>query len=294
MVAVDCVLDAKAGTGESAVWDDRERVVWWVDIDVGAVHRFDPADGSDRSWTLPTRIGCLAPREPGGLVTALQGGFAFFDPASGALEKLVDPEADKPDNRFNDGTVDPRGRLVAGTMPLGPRLPVGSMWRFSPDRRVEKLWDDMVVSNGTAFSPDGRIFYWSDSEPSRRTIWSCAYDPDSGACGPRRVFVDTHGRPGRPDGGTIDADGCYWMAGVSGWELVRFTPAGVVDRVIAMPVEKPTKIAFGGKDLDTLYVTSIGPALCTPGTLEQQPLAGGLFALRVPGVQGLPTWRFGG
>jgi len=146
MVAVDCVLDAKAGTGESAVWDDREQVVWWVDIDVGAIHRFDPADGSDRDWTLPTRIGCLAPRQAGGLVTALQGGFAFFDPASGALERLVDPEADRPGNRFNDGTVDPRGRLVAGTMPLGPRQPVGAMWRFWPDQRCEKLWDDMATA----------------------------------------------------------------------------------------------------------------------------------------------------
>ena len=107
------------------------------------------------------------------------------------------------------------------------------------------------------------------------------------------MFVDTHGLAGRPDGGTVDADGCYWMAGVGGWQLVRFTPAGKVDLIVEVPVEKPTKIAFGGAALDVIYVTSIGMPL-TPGTEERQPQAGGIFALRVPGVSGLAQPRFAG
>jgi sugar lactone lactonase YvrE len=126
-----------------------------------------------------------------------------------------------------------------------------------------------------------------------RTIWACDHDPDSGAVTNRRVFVDTHGLAGRPDGGTVDAEGCYWMAGVGGWQLVRFTPDGEVDRIVDLPVEKPTKIAFGGKDLDVLYVTSIGKDP-TPGTEARQPQAGGIFAVRVPGVTGLPQPRFAG
>ncbi len=117
--------------------------------------------------------------------------------------------------------------------------------------------------------------------------------PASGEIGERRVFVDTHGLAGRPDGGTVDADGCYWMAGIGGWQLVRFTPKGVVDMIVDLPVEKPTKPAFGGADLGTIYVTSIGGGL-SEGTEARQPQAGGLFALRVPGVQGLPQPRFAG
>ena len=293
MVQVDCVLDAKAAVGEGALWCEREGALWWVDIDGCALHRFDPSTGRNRTWPMPSRIGCFVLREAGGLVVALEDGFHFYDPVTGQLEPIVDPEADKPGNRFNDGTPDPRGRFIAGTMPMGPRQPVAALYRLSPDRACEKLFDGLTVTNGCAFSPDGRIFYFSDSEANIRTIWACDHDPDSGAMRNRRVFVDTHGLAGRPDGGTVDADGCYWMAGVGGWQLVRFTPEGAVERIIDMPCEKPTKIAFGGADLDTLYVTSIGAGL-TPGTEVRQPHAGGLFALRVPGVRGLPQPRFAG
>jgi L-arabinonolactonase len=289
---VDCVLDAKAAVGEAALWCEREQVLWWADIDACTLHRFDPATGQDRAWSLPCRIGCFALREPCGFVLALENGFHFFDLDTGLLEAINDPEADKPDNRFNDGTTDLKGRFIASTMPMGPREPVAALYRLAPDRHCEKLFDGLTVTNGCAFSPDGRTFYFSDTEASIRTIWACDYDQDDGAVTNRRVFVDTHGLAGRPDGGAVDADGCYWMAGVGGWQLVRFTLAGKLDRIVAMPVEKPTKIAFGGSALDVLYVTSIGKLV--PGSEARQPLAGGIFALRVPGVNGLPQPRFAG
>lgn len=292
-VAVDCVLDAKAALGEGALWCEREQALWWVDIEGRALHRFDPATGADRAWPTPSRIGCFAFRERGGMVVALEDGFHFFDPATGEREAVVDPEPDRPGNRFNDGTPTPGGRFIAGTMPMGPREPVAAFYRLWPDRRCEKLFDGLTVTNGSAFSPDGKLFYFSDSEASVRTIWACDHDPASGALTNRRVFVDTRGLAGRPDGGTCDADGCYWMAGVGGWQLVRFTPRGQVDRIVEMPVERPTKVAFGGASLDTLYVTSIGQHP-TPGTEARQPQAGGIFALRVPGVTGVPQPRFAG
>lgn len=290
MATVECVLDGKARIGEGVLWDDRDQAVWWVDIEAPTLNRLDPATGRNRAWTMPSRIGCFAFREGGGFVVALEDGFHLFDPEAGTFRHIHDPEPDKPANRMNDGAVDSRGRFLAGTMPMGPREPVGAFHRLGTDLKVETLLTGLRVSNGAAFSPDGRTFYFSDSEPSVRTIWACDYDPDSGAVSNRRVFVDTSGMPGRPDGAACDVDGCYWMAGVGGWQVVRFTPEGRVDRTIEMPVEKPTKVTFGGAGLDTLYVTSIGEGM---GSDPRQPQAGGLFAVRVPGMQGLPTWRFG-
>ncbi|MCB9967090.1 MAG: SMP-30/gluconolactonase/LRE family protein [Geminicoccaceae bacterium] len=290
MTVVDCVLDAKAQVGEGAMWDETLGRLWWVDINAPTLNRFDPATGENRAWTMPSRIGCFGFRAKGGFVVALEDGFSTFDPETGAIEAIVDPEPEWPENRFNDGTPDSAGRLIAGTMPMGERLPVASIWRLDADRRVSRLVDGLRVSNGMAFSPDGRLFYWSDSDPSVQTIWVADYDPASGTLGRRRVLAKTDELAGRPDGGTIDADGCYWMAGVGGWQLVRFTPDGRVDRIVDMPVERPTKIAFGGADLKTLYVTSISGGQ-TPGTEARQPQAGGIFALSVPGVQGLPAWR---
>lgn len=293
MVDVACVLDAKSRLGEGIVWDERRDALWWVDIEGCQLCRFHPGDGEFWRMDLPTRPGCMALREDGGMVMALQNGFHFVDVETREITRIVDPEADKPGNRFNDGTADPAGRLIAGTMPLGDRLPVAAFYQLNPDLSWRTLMDGFTVTNGTAFSPDGRIFYFSDSQAEIRTIWAADYDLDTGDLRDRRVFVDTHGLAGRPDGGCVDADGCYWMAGVGGWQLVRFTPKGEVDRVIALPVEKPTKLAFGGAKLDTIYVTSIRDGL-DEDELARQPAAGGILALRVPGVQGLPGLRFGG
>jgi sugar lactone lactonase YvrE len=146
------------------------------------------------------------------------------------------------------------------------------------------------VANGLAFSPDGRTLYHSDSFAAVRTIWAWDFDADRGTIANRRVFVDTHGMPGRPDGGAVDADGCYWTAANDGWELVRFTPAGKVDRRIALPVAKPSMLAFGGERLDVIYVTSIRPRNTD---LSDQPQAGSLFAVEA-GIQGLPEPLFAG
>jgi sugar lactone lactonase YvrE len=191
-----------------------------------------------------------------------------------------------PGMRFNDGRCDRQGRFRAGTMlmDMAAGRDAGALWALDAQGRPKLLVDGLIVPNGMAFSPDGRTMYLSDSHPKVQTVWAFDYDVDSGLPSRRRVFVDMHQHPGRPDGAAVDADGCYWICGNDAGMVHRFTPEGRLDRSLALPVKKPAMCAFGGADLDTLYVTSIRPA----GTdLSDQPLAGGVFALR-PGVRGLP------
>lgn len=288
---ITCVLDASAEVGEGALWDVLEQALFWVDIPKGHLHRFDPATGENRTWEIGEPIGCLALREPGGAVVALQSGFHLFDFATAEKTPVIDPEADRPHNRFNDGATDRQGRFWAGTMRTGEPAPDGAFYRLDEDHACSRWQDGIFTANGLAFSPDGRTMYCSDSNPQVRTIWVCDYDATTGTPGPRRVFFDTRAVAGRPDGGTVDADGCYWMAGVGGAQVVRLTPAGRIDRIVDLPVERPTRPAFGGADLDVLFVTSIG-ARGTPS--NAQPFAGGLFAITGLGVQGVPEVRFPG
>lgn len=294
---VDCVLDFGAQVGEGAIWSIAEQVLYWVDIPAGLLCRFDPSSRKNKVWDMKRPMGCFALKETGGAVVALTDGFFDFEFDTEKLSLIVGTEADIPENRFNDGTVDLRGRLLAGTMRIdGPdqnAAPGGTLYCLDTDRTVRTVMDGFQVVNGLTFSPDGQTAYVSDSAPWIRTIWAYDYDLDDGVWSNKRVFFDTNQVPGRPDGAAMDADGCYWMAGVSGWELVRITPEGKIDMEIEMPIEKPTRVAFGGKNLDTLYVTSIGSGAITLGTEEQQPQAGGLFALQIPGVQGIafPTYK---
>lgn len=288
-IAIDCVLDAHAEIGEGAVWSAREQVLYWVDISAGLLHRFDPADGSDQSWPMGEPLGCLALTTRASLVLALASGFVEFDPATGHRQPLGGPDLGATGHRFNDGATDPAGRFLAGSMrQTGHETSAtGTLYALAGDLAVSKVLTGFHIINGLAFSPDGATAYVSDSYAPIRAIWAFDHDIDDGAWTNRRLFFDTGSRPGRPDGAAIDADGCYWMAGIGGWELVRLTPAGKVDMVIPFPVEKPTRIAFGGPGLDTMFVTSLGAAI-SPGA--PQPQAGGLFALRVPGVTGLEPW----
>lgn len=291
-IRVDCVLDIQAAVGECPVWCGRTNTLYWVDVAAGTLNRFDPATGVNQVWALGEKIGSFALCEDATILVALKSGIYRYDPASGTRLLLASPERDRPDNRLNDGRCDPAGRFWVGTMrdPPNPPHRDGALYRLGSDLSCTAMVHDLTVANGLAFSPDGRILYHSDSHPSVRTIWAWDFDRADGTIRNRRMFVDTNGMPGRPDGGCCDADGCYWMAGIDGWELVRFTPTGKIDRKIRLPVAKPTMPAFGGPELDTLFVTSIRPNDTDP---TDQPLAGGLFALR-PGVKGLPEPRFAG
>jgi len=274
--------------GECPLWDERGRLLWWVDSRWPAVKQLDPASGAVMMLVLPEVVGSIAFREQGGLLAATKSGIHFLDAASGALEARANPEAALPENRFNDGRCDRAGRFWAGTMSDVKRDPVGSLYRFDADMACTRLRNAVVIPNSLAFSPDGGRMYFADT--MRHILWAYDYDPASGAATNERVFADAGA--GRPDGSCVDAEGCLWNAEYGGWRLVRYTPAGKVDRVVEVPVANPTCCCFGGEDLGTLYVTTARQRL-SPEELARQPLAGSLLALR-PGVKGLPEGRFAG
>lgn len=286
----DLLLDAKAECGEGPFWDEATARLWWTDIPARRLHCTDPATGQDQSFATPGRIGCFALARTGGVVVAMEHSMARFWPETGKLERLAEPEADRPDNRFNDGRCDRRGRFLASSMHEPRTVPQGGLWQLDPAHGTRLLADHALVGNGLAFSPDNRLMYWSDSRQGRVFIFD--YDLDDGAAWNRRLWLETDDSTGRPDGAAVDADGCYWSARFRGSRVIRFTPQGKVDREIRLPVRQVTMCAFGGPDLKTLFITTARENL-DDATLAQEPLAGGIFAVE-PGVQGLPEPHFNG
>jgi sugar lactone lactonase YvrE len=285
----ELVLDARNAVGESPVWIGAEQALYWVDIPGRKLLRWDAASGLSRHWDTEEMPACIAPRSGRGFICGMETGWFHLDPRDDGTVRstpLASFHQPLPGMRFNDGRCDRQGRFRAGTMlmDMAAGRDAGALWALDAQGRPKLLVDGLIVPNGMAFSPDGRTMYLSDSHPKVQTVWAFDYDIVTGMPSRRRVFVDMHQHPGRPDGAAVDADGCYWICGNDAGMVHRFTPEGRLDRSLALPVKKPAMCAFGGADLDTLYVTSIRPA----GTdLSDQPLAGGVFALR-PGVRGLP------
>jgi sugar lactone lactonase YvrE len=296
----ELVLDARNGVGESPVWDSARQCLWWVDIPGQALWCWHSASGQSRHWATPEQTGCIALAAGSGAlrhgqwIAAMETGVARLTPQDDGsvdcdwIARVMHPQTGM---RFNDGRCDRQGRLRAGTMVADMSLaaPSGSLYALNPmdaALTLRGLEAGYITPNGMAFSPDGRTMYLSDSHPNRQTVWAFDYDTDSGTPHDRRVFIDFKPLPGRPDGAAVDADGCYWICGNDAGLVHRFTPDGKLDRSLPVPVKKPAMCAFGGVGLDTLFVTSIRPG----GDLSDQPLAGGVFALR-PGVRGLDEPR---
>lgn len=285
---VELVLDIHNETGESPVWDDKASRLWWTDIPGRTLHRLDPETNLHDTFAFPGRVGSFAVRQSGGLVLAMEHGFCFYDPQTGAISTLAEPEAHLPNHRFNDGRCDRQGRFLAGSMNLARDGAAAKLWRLGGDASVTAVADDCTIANGLGFSLDGKTMYWVDG--GRRQVFSFDYDTASGTPTNRRLWIDDAIAPGGPDGAAIDADGCYWSARWMGGCVVRFTPAGKVDRIIQVPVSRVTMCAFGGSDLKTLFITTATEGM-TEAEHKAEPLAGGLFAVR-PGVAGLPETRF--
>jgi sugar lactone lactonase YvrE len=293
----ELVLDARNATGESPVWHALEQALYWVDIPARTLNRWHAVEGHAQ-WTADEMIACIAPRAdvPGEWIAGMESGLFSLRPHAGgtlAATSLAKVEHAAPAMRFNDGRCDRQGRFWAGTMLLDMAAcaRVGRLYSHARgDTDAALRMDDFIVPNGLAFSPDGRTMYLSDSHPTVQAVWAFDYDTDTGTPDNRRLFVDMKPLPGRPDGAAMDTDGCYWICGNDAGLVHRFTPEGRLDRSLEVPVKKPAMCAFGGPALDTLFVTSIRPG----GTdLSDQPLAGGVFALR-PGAQGVPEPLFGG
>lgn len=288
--SVTCLQAANAIVGEGPSWDPSRGVLYWVDIKRPAIFRFEPGLGQTGHWPMPYPVGCVCPtRSADQLVFADAQGFGFLDLTNGDIIRVADPEPNFPGNRFNDGKVDRKGRLWAGTMDDQCVQPSGSLYRLDPDGHVRRMATGFICSNGLGWSPDNKTFYFTDSMV--RTIWAYDFDAEAGELGERRVFARLADDDGVPDGLTVDSEGFVWSAIWGGCRLIRFAPEGAIDCKVRIPVQQPSSCMFGGPDLKTLYVTSACLGLNGP-MLQEGPLAGALFALRCD-VPGLPETPFG-
>ena len=290
---VRVAVAASALLGESPVWHPTERALYYCDIPGHRLHRFDPVSGHLAHWSFDTDVASLAPMLGGALLLALRDGLWRFDPLTGARERLVEPPYEPATERFNDGKCDPQGRFWVGTI-YEPRDPPRAALYCWSRGALAKQRDGITVSNGLAWSPNGRTMYWSDTKA--HTVYAFDFDPASGALAHRRIFasfplretgqvLDAYG--GRPDGAAVDAEGCYWVAMFEGQRLLRLSPEGAIVREVRLPVRCPTMPCFGGPELKTIYITTARqnrPA----NELADQPWAGCVLALDVD-VPGLPV-----
>ena len=276
--------------GESPIWDSASGALWWIDIHGRRLNRLDWNTSSSRSVALAQQVGSISLRLGGGLLAATRTGFAALDSDTGTLSPIVTALHDQPDVRFNDGRVDHGGRFWSGTV-QEKRTPGGAaLYRLSADGACTCVLTGVTVSNGLAWSPDGRTMYFADS--FAREIYAFDFDDETGVIANRRIFAEFPSEYGVPDGAVVDVDGYLWSAGMGGWHLLRFDPEGELEKTVRMPVSQPTSCTFGGPSLNTLFVTSASMRL-DGEQRRAQPLAGALFALDV-GTCGFDERRFGG
>ncbi|CAN5427268.1 SMP-30/gluconolactonase/LRE family protein [soil metagenome] len=300
--------DSRDIVGESPVWSVAEQALYWVDIEGRQIRRYDWTSHRLSSWTAPERVGCIALRQGGGLIAAMETGVSSVDLPAGAeaptFTPIVTAHHSAPCMRFNDGRCDRQGRFWVGSMCMDMNLASasGALFRLTADEIAtgndssvvmnQPVIDRLIVPNGLGFSPDSRVMYLSDSHPSVQTIWRFDFDADSGTASNRSVFVDMNSYPGRPDGAAVDEDGCYWICGNDAGMVHRFTPQGVLDRSVSLPFSKPAMCAFGGPHLDTLFVTSIQPARPAATHPDEASVAGAVLMLDI-GTRGLAEPQFG-
>lgn len=287
MSEIELLVNSRDELGEGPLWHPTEGMLYWVDIERGRYHRLDPVTMGHEIIEVGERLGVLGFRARGGMVLAGENGFAFFDPHTRVLERIADPEADRPETRFNDGAVDRRGRFWAGTLGITFQ---NSLYRLDPDLSLRRMETGIDISNGIGWSPDNRVMYYVDSTPQQ--IYAYDFDLESGEIANRRVFVDRSAEQGVPDGLTVDADGGVWIAVWEGACVEQYDPQGKLVRRVSVPALYPTSVAFGGAGLDELYVTS---ALVMFPSEERgaHPQDGGLFRLHGMG-KGLPEPFFAG
>ncbi|MFI6009172.1 SMP-30/gluconolactonase/LRE family protein [Streptomyces sp. NPDC051243] len=277
----EVAVRAEAELGEGPTWDADSGRLLWIDILGARIHTYDPVCGRRSVRTTPQHVGAVKPRAGGGLVLNLRDGVGLLDADGGFRWLRHEPV---PGRRANDAAVAPDGSLWAGTMRYDEAPGGGTLSRLTGDGSVEVILDDVAVSNGTGWSPDGRLMYYIDS-PTRRID---VFDHEGGRVANRRPFVTIEDGAGFPDGLTVDAEGCVWVALWEGAAVRRYTPAGELDRVIPLPVPRVTACAFAGPDLTDLYITTARVGLASP-----PPLSGSLFV--VPGAgKGLAQPAFAG
>ena len=286
-MSIEVAVRIQAELGEGPTWDRASSTLVWVDVLASEVHRYAPARDDDAVLSVPQHVGAAKPRSMGGLVLNLRDGIALVD-RDGGKTWLVYWARDGV--RGNDAAVDPAGRLWAGTMRYDTAEGGGWLARVEPSGAAKVVLDKVTISNGIGWSPDHSRMYYIDTPEQRIDVFD--YDSDTGEATGRRPLCSVEGTSGSPDGLTVDADGCVWVALWGGAAVRRYTPDGVLDREIALPVDQPTACCFGGDDLTDLYVTTARTGL-DESALAARPLSGSVLVLPGLGV-GLPSFAFAG
>lgn len=287
----EMIADAKALHGEGPLWDPEKKLLYWIDGMGGKIHIFDQSKGQDTAIDLGKDIGCIVQRERGGLAAALRTGFCFIDTQTYEVTLISNPEKGVESNRFNDGKCDCMGRFWAGTMATDEHTPSAALYCMGEDLNIKTVLKDVVISNGIAWNSDSSIMYYIDS-PTKE-ISAFDFDYKNGELSNRRTAVKIPEGEGVPDGMTIDEEGMIWVAQWGGFKVSRWNPqTGEKLDEIYVPAECVSSCAFGGVNLDELYITTARLS-SSEETLEAYPQAGGLFLYK-PGVKGAKIYKFAG
>ena len=291
MTEVRCLLEKRSVLGEGPIWRPRENSLYWIDLKAPAIYCFDVITRQNRQ--VPAALGKIL----GGMVFARNGRMIVVDAEgvhelneTGHRNLLIHPESDQVGNAFNDAKCDPKGRLWTGTGDIEEKRPSGSLYVIEGQRRIRRIDSAITCPNGPAFSPDGRHAYFADS--IAQEIHSYDVDLDTGLISERKTFHRCSPDAGQPDGMTVDSQGFLWCANWDGWSITRYAANGEVDRVLKVPVPRPTSVCFGGPRMDQLFITSASEGL-SEDQLREAPLSGSLFVCE-PGVKGLIDAEYNG
>lgn len=274
--------------GEGIVWNEQTQTLWWTDIEARQLHCFDWRQQASRRYAMPERLGAFGfvAEEPL-LIGAFESGFGLFHPENGLVGPILRPDRLTSDMRMNDGRVDRQGRFWAGAMVENPMAaPMGCLYCVQ-DGSIKTHERSVGVANSICWSPDSSWFYFSDS--AQHVIWRYSFDPHTGAIAKRGAFARTSDGV-YPDGAVVDSEGCIWCALWGDGRIVRYAPDGRIEQALELPVSQPTCVAFGGPNLDLLFVSTARIGLGRDA-LQAQTGAGDVFVYNV-GVQGLPENRF--
>ena len=275
--------------GEGSLWDERQQVLYWIDIAQNKVFRFDPRNNSNLAFDVGENVGTVVVTLNDKLLVALRSGFAWLDPDTGRVTRIADPEADKPHTRFNDGKCDPRGRFWAGTMVENSQAGDAALYCLDTDLSVTLKLSGVSCSNGLVWSRDSRRLFYIDTPTLQIQCFN--YDPETAALDARRIVAELPPNTGAPDGMAIDDQDGLWVALFGGSRVVRIdSNTGKVNFEVAVPAPNATSCALGGAGLDELFITTARVGL-DEASRRKHPLAGSLFSIKVP-YKGVPARRF--
>ncbi len=286
----ELILDARAEHGEGPMWHAADSILVWLDIARNLVHLYDPASGSDRAIDVGQPVSAVVPRASGGLVMALQEGYAALDLVSGRVDLIAPVPQAGTSGRMNDGKCDSAGRFWAGTMASNQQVGAATLYRLEHDHSVTPVLRDVTIPNGPAWSLDNRTMYFNPGATGGVDAYD--FDPVTGAMTNRRPFITIPSDVGKPDGLTVDNEDHVWVAIWGGWAVHRYTPTGQLERIVTLPTAHVSCPTFGGPDMSDLYITT-SPEGLSDAERRAQPHAGSLFRYQ-PGVAGPPPFAYQG